>query len=219
MPQAEEGTTGPTEPTTVDTGCLPRDDEPGVRPTDSAPAPRRHRIRWTALAVGVIAAILVTVLAVQRPSANQQARSTLIGRPAPPFGGPSVTPYPLASLDGLRGDWAVINFFATWCIPCQQEQPHLAAFAAEHRATHDVQLVMVIYNDSVSNVQTFLRTRNGQWPAVEDTSGQTAVSYGVAGIPETYLVDPRGVIVAKIIGASTTSGLDDLVAKAKARNL
>ncbi|MDQ6840120.1 MAG: TlpA family protein disulfide reductase [Actinomycetota bacterium] len=170
------------------------------------------------MAVGLIAAVLVTVLA-GRHSANQDVRSTLIGHPAPPVAGPSVTPYGFSSLSGLRGRWALVNFFATWCVPCQQEQPHLAAFAVEHRRSGDVQLVMVVYNDSVANVGTFLRTRGGIWPAVEDPAGQTALSYGVAGIPETYLVDPNGIIVAKIVGASTTAGLDALVANAKARNL
>lgn len=182
-------------------------------------ASRRHRVRWTALAVGLIAAVLVTVLAGRHSAANQEVRSTLIGHPAPPVAGPSVTPYSFSSLSELRGRWALVNFFATWCVPCQQEQPHLAAFAAEHRGSGDVQLVMVVYNDSIGNVRAFLRTRGGIWPAVEDPTGQTALSYGVAGIPETYLVDPNGIIVAKIVGASTTAGLDGLVAKAKARNL
>jgi len=179
----------------------------------------RHRVRWVALGVGAVAVLIVVVLAVQPSAANRQVQSPLIGHPAPPVAGPSVTPYRFASLGALSGRWVLINFFATWCIPCQQEQPQLARFAAEHRARDDVALVMVIYSDSTPNVQRFLAARGGAWSAVQDPGGQIALSYGVSGIPETYLIDPYGTIVAKIVGGSTTTGLDRLLAAAQARKL
>lgn len=179
---------------------------------------RRHRTWWTAAGVGIVAVVLVVVLAVQPPAANRPVHSPLIGHPAPPVAGPSVTHSPFSSLAAERGRWVVLNFFATWCIPCQQEQPELARFAAAHQQG-DVEVVMVIYNDSTPGVERFLRDRDGTWPAVQDPNGQIALNYGVAGIPETYLIDPRGVVVAKVVGGSTDPGLERLVSQAKARDL
>ncbi|MCU4185759.1 TlpA family protein disulfide reductase [Acidiferrimicrobium sp. IK] len=201
------------------------DPEPRLAAPAPEPAPeptrqrRGHRARWAALSVGLIVVGLVIVLAVQPSAANRQVQSPLVGNPAPPVAGPSVTPYPFTSLGALGGRWVLVNFFATWCVPCQVEQPELARFAAEHRASGDVQLVMVVYSDSTPNVRGFLAARGGDWPAVQDPGGQIALSYGVSGIPETYLVDPHGIIVAKIVGGSTTAGLDRLLAAAQARGL
>lgn len=180
---------------------------------------REHRARWLSSGVGLIAIALIAVFAVQPPAANQQVQSALIGHRAPPVSGPSVTPSPFTTLDSLTGRWVIVNFFATWCTPCQVEQPQLASFAAAHRSSGDVQLVMVIYNDNTPNVQGFLRAKGGDWPAVQDPGGQVALNYGVSGIPETFLIDPNGVIVGKVTGGSTAAGLDALLAKAKARGL
>lgn len=196
----------------------------GLDPADSTlPASRswwrRHRTRWTAGGVGIVAVVLVVVLAVQPPAAIRPVHTPLIGQPAPAMAGPSVTPSAFSSLSSERYRWVVLNFFATWCIPCQEEQPDLARFAAAHQGRGDIRLVMVIYNDSTPSVQKFLRDRNGSWPAVQDPNGQIALDYGVAGIPETYVIDPRGVIVAKVIGGSTDLGLERLLSEAKARKL
>ena len=59
---------------------------------------------------------------------------------------------------------------------------------------------MVIYDDNAPDVQGFLRREGGSWPAVPDPGGRVALDYGVSGIPETFLIDPRGVIVGKITG-------------------
>ena len=188
-------------------------------PSPPAPARRsRHRVRWLGVGVGAIAVLLIVVLAKAPPAAHVEVRSPLLGHPAPPITGPSVTPYAFTTLSSLRGRWVLVNFFATWCVACRQEQPQLARFAAEHRGG-DVQLVMVVYDDTAANVRPFLATEGGKWPAVLDPDGQFALDYGVGQIPDTYLIDPNGIVVAKLAGASTAAGLDRLLALAKARHL
>ena len=188
-------------------------------PSPPAPARRsRHRVRWLGVGVGAIAVLLIVVLAKAPPAANVEVRSPLLGHPAPPVAGPSVTPYSFTSLGALRGRWVLVNFFATWCVACRQEQPQLARFAADHRGGN-VALVMVVYDDTAANARRFLADRGGKWPAVLDPGGQVALNYGVGQIPDTYLIDPNGIVVAKVAGGSTAAGLDRLLALAEARDL
>ncbi len=112
----------------------------------------------------------------------------------------------------------LVNFFATWCVACRQEQPQLARFAARHRGGN-IALVMVIYDDTAANARRFLEEGGGRWPAVLDPAGQIALNYGVGQIPDTYLIDPNGIVVAKVAGASTAAGLDRLLSQARARHL
>ena len=185
-----------------------------VQPDPGARRRRGWPARWVAAAVGAPVAALIAIFAVLPPAQDRAAQSPLVGQPAPAIHGPSVTPYPFTSLAALAGRWVLVNFFATWCVPCRDEQPQLARFAATHHG--EVQLVMVAYNDSATDVRGFLADNGGRWPAVEDPGGQVALAYGVGGIPETYLVDPYGIIVAKIVGGSTVASLDRLLSAAKA---
>ncbi|MHB8504108.1 MAG: TlpA family protein disulfide reductase [Acidimicrobiales bacterium] len=197
------------------------DTRPDVIDPHGAPTPARgsrHRVRWLGAGVGVLAVLLTVVLATTPPAANVEVRSPLLGQPAPPITGASVTPFVFTRLTALRGRWVLVNFFATWCVACRVEQPQLARFAAEHSEA-DVQLVMVVYDDTAADVRRFLATEGGKWPAVLDPGGQFAIEYGVGQIPDTYLIDPNGIVVAKLAGASTAAGLDRLLALAEARQL
>ncbi|MHB8465292.1 MAG: TlpA family protein disulfide reductase [Acidimicrobiales bacterium] len=168
-----------------------------------------------AAGVALMMGLFVYVLATRPPALDQVTPSPLLGEAAPMVSGPSVTPASFESLSGWRGRWVLVNFFATWCVPCQHEHPELIAFMARHQHAGDVGLVMVIYDDQVSKVQGFFRDRGGDWPAVADPDGRVALNYGVSGVPETYVVNPAGVIVAKLVGGVTAAGLDRLLASAQ----
>ena len=100
------------------------------------------------------------------------------------------------------------ELFATWCVPCRQEQPQFVQFMHRHQRRGDVTLVMVIFDDDTAKAQSFLRQHGGTWPAVGDTDGLLALSYGVTGVPETYLIDPRGIVTTKLVGGITADGLN-----------
>jgi cytochrome c biogenesis protein CcmG/thiol:disulfide interchange protein DsbE len=158
--------------------------------------PRRSRTaRWSALGVGVIVVALLAVLATRDTAKDRAARSPLLGTVAPAFSGPSVVGDNTFSLADQRGRFVVLNFFASWCVPCAVEHPELLSFANAHADAGDAEVVSVVFQDELEDVKAFFAKRGGSWPVID--SDRTAVDYGVTGVPETFLIDPRGYVVAK----------------------
>ena len=163
--------------------------------------------------VGVaITAALVAVLFLGLGRDPQQIQSPLVGRAAPAFALKEVGSSRTIDLAALRGKPAVINFWATWCMPCYQEHPVLVDNARLLGA--QVQFVGVVFNDDEASISKFLRERGSAYPTLLDAQGQTAIAYGVGGVPESFFLDREGVIVAKFSGPMTTDILQANLAKA-----
>ncbi|HUG54975.1 MAG TPA: redoxin domain-containing protein [Vicinamibacteria bacterium] len=156
-------------------------------------------------------AVLVGVLFANLGRDPHSIESPLIGRAAPPFvllpagGG---TPVSLAS---LRGRPAVLNFWASWCLPCVDE--HGVLLQAARALAPEVQFLGIVYEDEEVEVLKFLRQHGQAFPSLLDPEGRTAIAYGVAGVPETYFVDARGSIVAKYVGPLDPERLASLIGK------
>jgi len=174
----------------------------------------RHTARWVAGAALVVGAALVAVLATRPPATATEVDTPLVGQAAPPITG-STLGGATFRLAALRGRWVVVNFFASWCPPCQQEQPELVAFAYAHRSPGDAALVGIVFDDSASTARGFMRSTGASWPAVVDPGGQIALDYGVRGPPETFFVSPRGTVVAHFDGPMTNASLDYWLARAQ----
>lgn len=176
--------------------------------------PRRHLARWLAVGALVVGAALVAVLATRPPAQNNEADTPLLGKPAPEVAGATLTGQHF-DLSSLRGRWVLLNFFASWCPPCQQEQADLIAFVFQHRHATNVALVGVVYDDAPSSAARFFSQTHATWPAVVDPTGQIAIDYGVRGPPETFIVSPDGIVVTHLDGPVTSSGMDTLLAEAE----
>ena len=141
--------------------------------------------------------------------------SPLVGRRAPLFslrplgGGPPVT------LESLRGKTVVVNFWASWCVPCVEEHPVLSAAPA--RFGPDVVFLGVVYEDEEPNVQRFLTQYGAAYPSLIDDGGKVSIAYGVYGVPETYFIAPDGTIVNKYVGALRPDMLDGFIQQAQER--
>jgi cytochrome c biogenesis protein CcmG, thiol:disulfide interchange protein DsbE len=141
--------------------------------------------------------------------------SPLVGRRAPPFalrpigGGEPVT------LASLRGKTVVVNFWASWCLPCVDEHPVL--IAAPQRYGSDVVFLGIVYEDEEPNVQRFLREHGAAYTSLMDEGGKVSIAYGVYGVPETYFIGPDGTIVNKYVGPLRPELLDGFVQEAQAR--
>lgn len=190
------------------------DDSVDERPVlEDAPAGRRRRTAlWAAVSVGLVVALFIGVLATRQPAANRVAPSRLVGRAAPDVAGPTIDGRSF-KLGDVKGKYVLVNFFATWCIPCVREQPEMVKFSAAHAGVGDATVVSVIYQDEPSDVRSFFATKGGDWPVVDDEAAK--VDYGVRGVPESFLVDPDGVVLSRIVGGVTSAGLERLLAEAK----
>lgn len=168
------------------------------------------------LAVGALVTLpLVGLLLVSLGRDPHKVDSPLIGQKAPGFVLTPVGGGPAVSLESLRGRPVVLNFWATWCIPCFDEHPVLNQ--AARAMAGEAHFFGVIYEDEEAKVQGFLKKQGSAYPSLLDDAGKTAIAYGVYGVPETFFVSPEGVIVEKYVGALTPKAVSALVAKAKGR--
>lgn len=174
-----------------------------------------HRARWVAGALVLVLAV-VAVVAATRPSAQAtQVASPLLTRSAPELSGTTLGGRHF-SLASDRGRYVYVNFFASWCPPCQQEEPALIDFAfQQQRQAGGAAMVSVVFNDSVASARQFVTKWGARWPAVVDSGGSIANRYGVESPPTTFLVDPRGKVVGTFAGPVTTSQLSAMLAAAR----
>lgn len=183
-------------------------DEPIVTATETAP--RRRLAPLVAIPVAVVMVLLVVLLATRNPTSDHIEKSPLVGQPAPAISGTTLSNEQF-TLDRVRGQWVVVNFFGSWCTPCIQEHPELVSFQNAHRGPGDATVVSVAFADSPTNVREFFEKRGGDWPILSKDTNSIAVSYGVIKVPETYLLSPTGLVVAKLVGGVTESRLDALI--------
>ncbi|MGH9030515.1 MAG: TlpA family protein disulfide reductase [Acidimicrobiia bacterium] len=171
---------------------------------------RRHPVRWTVLTVGVVFIVGWAIVAGQRLGQDPTVvRSPLLGKPAPTFTLPSLEGGEVSDAD-YAGRLYVVNFWASWCVPCRDEAPHLQAFY-ERWSPEGIGMIGIVYNDTEGKARGFRDEFGLTFPQAMDPGGRTAVDFGVFGIPETYVVDRRGVIMAKLIGAVGPTTLDEVV--------
>ncbi len=190
------------------------DDPPAGDDTSSTggePPRRRGPIFFVALGVAVVLAVFVAVLATREPSQDRTADSPLVGEVAPPVQGESLTTGDPFDLDSLRGQWVVVNFFATWCVPCRVEHPELLSFSRRHAQAGDASVVSVVFDDDADEVRQYFEDNNSTWPVIDGSGTGVILDYAVAQVPESFIVSPTGYVVAKVSGGVTSLGLDQLL--------
>ena len=170
--------------------------------------------RIAAVSVGLVMVLLIGVLATRRNAVDRRRSSPLIGRVAPEIAGEDLLNGGRARLSDRAGSWVLVNFFASWCVPCAKEHPELVKFAAAHEAAGDAQVFAVVFEDGPKGVRAFFAKRGGSWPVVDEP--RAAVDFGVTGVPESFLVAPDGVVVAKLTGGVRLGSLESTLARFQA---
>ena len=150
------------------------------------------------LAIGLAVTLPLLGLLLLNIGRNPSAiASPLIKKPAPDVRMKDLSGTGSLQLSSLRGRPVVVNFWATWCIPCIQEHASLTAGA---RANPDVSFLGVVYEDTAENARGFLAQRGTAYPSYSDDDGKAAIAFGVYGVPETFFIDAKGTIVEKFVG-------------------
>lgn len=177
---------------------------------EQASAWRRRPYVWLAAGLAVVAIAATSVGATR---SNHAGATSVGGRPAPAFD------LPRLGIDGervrladLAGRPVVINFWASWCVPCRREMPALQA--AAEKLGGRVAFVGVNHQDGRTPAAEFERKVGVAYPSGYDPDGVVALDYGLVGLPTTVLVDAAGQIVARRIGEVTEDQLLGLVADA-----
>jgi cytochrome c biogenesis protein CcmG/thiol:disulfide interchange protein DsbE len=187
-------------------------------PPAATPTPARRPRRLRSLIVGcLIAAALALVLFVGLGTKSGTGSSSgplvAVGDAAPAFTLPSLTGGSPVSLDGIGRDRhhpVVLNFFASWCEPCQKETPLLARTAAAEQAKGStVQFVGVDTADKPSSALPFVQKAGITYPVGVDFSTQVSSGlYGLYGDPQTFFIDSSGKVVGHVLGPLGQGQLD-----------
>jgi len=175
-----------------------------------AAAPRSRLAIWIVVPMAVTMGLFLILLATRDPSTTRVKHSRLIGGVAPAITGTAIDGTHF-DLDNERGRWVVVNFFSTTCVPCQIEHPELVKFQVAHEPAGDATVVSVAFDDSADNVRRFFERNGGDWPVLASNTGTYAVSYGVARVPESYLIAPSGLVVDKLTGGIRQQDLESRI--------
>jgi cytochrome c biogenesis protein CcmG/thiol:disulfide interchange protein DsbE len=152
-----------------------------------------------AVVILCVGALFVVLLATGFREDPGAITSPLIRKPAAPFTLRSMNGNREISLAQFRGRPVILNFSASWCIDCRIDQQYLSAAWEQYKGQH-LAFISVLYEDSAAGMRSFIRQYGGGWPVLRDPGQQTAINYGVYGVPETFFIDRKGVIVDKATG-------------------
>jgi len=178
----------------------------------------QHPARWVALTVAVVVAAFGVVLATQVSTDPTAAatRSQLVGKPVPDFA--------LRTFDGrsvsstsLAGKAVIVNFWNSWCTPCQNELSALKSFYAEHAGEPDFAMVGIVRDDTTQAAQGYSIAEDMKWLLTPDQSGDASLAFGTRGQPETYAISPSGVVAGAVIGPASAGTLNGMLAAARAQ--
>ena len=181
---------------------------------DGAPGPvsPRRVAPYVVVVLALVLGGLFFVLAGADSDTSATADSPLIGRPAPEATG-TLDDGTSFDLSRRKGSWVVLNFFDPECIPCIQEHPELVQFSEDQATlgTDGAEMYSVITRGSRDEIDSFFAENGGDWPAIYSEADEFPVAFGVAAVPETWIIDPSGVVQLRLISKVTAGQLNSIL--------
>jgi cytochrome c biogenesis protein CcmG, thiol:disulfide interchange protein DsbE len=144
---------------------------------------------------------------------DTSVRSQMVGKPLPAFSLPSTRPGqpPLASAGFADGKVRLVNIFASWCVPCVVEMPQLAQLKQA-----GVVIEGIASRDTPADSLAFLQRNGDPYDRIgDDKTSAVQIAIGSSGVPESYVVDGKGIIRAQHIGPIQPQDIDDILAAVK----
>jgi cytochrome c biogenesis protein CcmG/thiol:disulfide interchange protein DsbE len=166
----------------------------------------RHKVASVIIAVCVIGSLTAIGLVGSTPGQAAKTAAPAFSLGALGSSGQQV------SLASYAGKPLIVNFFASWCVPCKQETPLLAKFYRTEKGK--VALVGLDENDVLGNAMSFTRADGVSYPVGFDPHFIAANAYGVIALPQTFFLNARHQIVDRVFGAVTTASLRQGIALA-----
>jgi peroxiredoxin len=121
-----------------------------------------------------------------------------LGKPAPDFVLQDVSGKSW-QLSSLKGKVVFVNFWATWCKPCRDEMPSMVALD-KAMAGKPFQMLSIVFNDDLKLAESFAKRLGATFPVLANPSPELTEAYMITGVPETFLIDPDGILRHKLIG-------------------
>lgn len=176
------------------------------------PGPKRRVAPLVVAALALVMAGLFFVLLTANPSGNETAASPLLGNPAPAVSGVTEDGGTF-ELSRRKGSWVVLNFFTHDCVPCIREHPELIEFVDQQRAlgTDGAEFYSIVRDSTREEVADFFAERGGDWPIVFDDRFEFVNGFGVALVPETWIIDPNGFVRRRFISEVSSEGLSTVL--------
>lgn len=143
--------------------------------------------------------VLILTVAVLAAACSPSSTDPVPGNAAPAIAGTGLDGAPL-SLAGFKGHPVVVNFWASWCVPCREEFPVFKDQLTAH-ASDGLVVLGVLYKDQPDLAKSFVTDFGATWPTVDDPNGTIADAYRIAAPPQTFFIDANGVIRSVQIGA------------------
>jgi len=168
-------------------------------------SPHRGTRIWRGRDAGVLILCLAMVF-LFLPASAAPRKASLIDKPAPPFARASFG-NERVDLGALRGRVVLLNFWATWCAPCQAEMPRFLQWQEKYSG-QGLSIVGVSMDDDSETVQSFLRRKKLNYPVVMGDEKLGLAYGGVLGLPVTYLIDRNGVIRARYQGGTDLDAME-----------
>lgn len=152
------------------------------------------------LAAFLLAGLSLIVFSVSNRDAIKKEPLVVKGLQAPDIQVSDAATVKMISSADIKGKVLFINFWATWCQPCRDEVPSIEGLYKRFADNKDFVMLTILFRDDPQNGINYLKQNRFNFPLMLDMEGQTARAYGLTGVPETYIVDKKGILREKIIG-------------------
>ncbi len=163
------------------------------------------KVKPVVVAILIVIGVVIVLLSTTNEKATR--RVAVEGASAPDFELRDVNGN-IWRLSDMKGSVVLINFWATWCETCRDELPSLQRLYDMTKNKSNFRLVSIIFRDDPKRAYFYMNENNYTFPVLIDSDGAVSIAYGLTGVPETFVVDKKGILRKKIIGPASFDSPD-----------